>query len=88
MSHDLFESLKQFQYGGKTGRYYSIPALEKAGLGKVSRLPRSLRVVLESALRNYDGKKITETHLRNLAAWKPTGKRSEEVPFVVASVQL
>ncbi len=55
MSHNLFESLQQFQYGGKTGRYYSLAALEKAGLGKVSRLPRSLRVVLESALRNYDG---------------------------------
>src|SRR4051812_5191479 len=88
MSHNLFNSLQQFQYGGKTGQYYSLPALEKAGLGKVSRLPRSLRVVLESALRNYDGMKISETHLKNLAGWKPTGKRSEEVPFVVARVLL
>ena len=52
MSHNLFDSLQQFSYGGKTGQFYSLPALEKAGLGKVSRLPRSLRVVLESALRN------------------------------------
>ncbi|MDB5922128.1 MAG: aconitate hydratase 1 [Betaproteobacteria bacterium] len=88
MSHNLFNSLQQFQYGGKTGRYYSLPALEKAGLGKVSRLPRSLRVVLESALRNFDGLKITEAHLKNLAGWKPTGRRSEEVPFVVARVLL
>jgi aconitate hydratase len=88
MSHNLFNSLQQFQYGGKTGQYYSLPALEKAGLGKVSRLPRSLRVVLESALRNFDGLKITEAHLKNLAGWKPTGRRSEEVPFVVARVLL
>ena len=77
MSHNLFNSLQQFQYGGKTGQYYSLPALEKAGLGKVSRLPRSLRVVLESALRNFDGLKITEAHLKNLAGWKPTGRRND-----------
>ena len=88
MSHNLFNSLQQFQYGGKTGQFYSVPALEKAGLGKVSRLPRSLRVVLESALRNYDGKKITEAHLKSLAGWKANAKRSEEVPFVVARVLL
>src|SRR3954468_18629986 len=88
MSHNLYQSLQQFSYGGKTGQYYSLPALEKAGLGNVSRLPRSLRVVLESALRNYDGLKITETHLKNLASWKPTASRTEEVPLVVARVLL
>src|SRR5688572_8606772 len=88
MSHNLFDSLQEFQYGGKTGKYYSLPALEKAGLGKISRLPRSLRVVLESALRNYDGKKITEAHLKGLAAWKPNAKRGDEVPLVVARVLL
>ena len=88
MSHNLFDSLQQLQYGGRTGRYYSLPALEKAGLGKISRLPRSLRVVLESALRNYDGLKITDTHLKNLAGWKPNATRTEEVPFVVARVLL
>src|SRR3954463_8872830 len=86
MNQNLFNSLQQFQYGGKTGQYYSPPALEKAGLGKISRLPRSLRVVLESALRNYDGLKISDTHLKNLAGWKPNATRTEEVPFVVARV--
>jgi aconitate hydratase len=88
MSHNLFESLQQFSYAGKTSQMYSLPALEKAGLGKVSRLPRSIRVVLESALRNYDGMKITEQHLKNIASWKPKATRSEEVPFVVARVLL
>src|SRR3954468_20531512 len=88
MSHNLFESLQQFSYGGKTGQYYSLPALEKAGLGKVSRLPRSMRVVLESALRNYDGKKITDQPLKNLASWQQPAKRTAEVPLVVARVLL
>jgi len=88
MSHNLFNSLQEFKYGGKPGKYYSLPALEKAGLGKISRLPVSLRVVLESALRNFDGKKITEAHLKSFAGWKPNAQRSEEVPLVVARVLL
>jgi aconitate hydratase len=88
MSHNLFNSLQEFKYAGKTGKYYSLPALEKAGLGKISRLPVSLRIVLETALRNLDGKKITEHHLKSLAGWKPKAKRTEEVPFVVARVLL
>ncbi|MBX9811504.1 MAG: aconitate hydratase AcnA [Burkholderiales bacterium] len=88
MSHNLFNSLQEFKYDGKSGKYYSLPALEKAGLGRISRLPVSLRVVLESALRNYDGKKITEAHLKSLAGWQPRAQRSEEVPLVVARVLL
>ena len=88
MSHNLYSSLQEFTFGGKKGKYYSLPALEKAGLGKVSRLPISLRVVLESALRNFDGKKITEDHLKTLAGWKPRAERTEEVPLVVARVLL
>ncbi|HWP86896.1 MAG TPA: hypothetical protein VNM70_03395, partial [Burkholderiales bacterium] len=61
MNHNLYESLQEFSFGtGKTGRYYSLAALEQAGVAKVARLPVSLRVVLESALRNFDGRKITE----------------------------
>ncbi|MBI3041373.1 MAG: aconitate hydratase AcnA [Betaproteobacteria bacterium] len=88
MSHNLFNSLQEFKYDGKTGKYYSLPALEKAGLGRISRLPVSLRVVLESALRNCDGKKITEAHVKSMAAWKPRARRTVEVPLVVARVLL
>ncbi len=88
MSHNLFKSLKEFAVGKKTGKYYSLPALEKAGLGKISRLPVSIRIVLESVLRNCDGKKVTEEHVRQLAAWKPVADRVEEIPFVVARVVL
>jgi aconitate hydratase len=89
MSHNLFDSLQTFNYGaGKSGKYYSLPALEKAGLGKISRLPVSIRVVLESVLRNCDGKRITEQHVRELAGWQATGPRTNEIPFVVARVLL
>src|SRR6476660_8270721 len=88
MSHNLFNSLQEFKYAGKTGKYYSLPALEKAGLGKISRLPVSFRVVLESALRNCDGKKIAEKHVRSMAGWKPGAERHEEVPLVGARVLL
>ena len=88
MTQNLFNALQEFKYAGKTGKYYSLPALEKAGVGKISRLPVSLRIVLESALRNCDGKKISEEHLRALAGWKPKAERTREVPIVVARVLL
>src|SRR5271166_5843091 len=74
--------------GGKEGTYYSLPALEERGVGKISRLPVSIRIVLESVLRNCDGKKITEEHVRQLAGWRPNAARSDEIPFVVARVVL
>jgi len=89
MTHQLFDSRQQFTMAsGATGHYYSLPALERAGLGKISRLPVSIRIVLESVLRNCDGKKVTEEHVRQLAGWSPTEARTEEIPFVVARVVL
>jgi aconitate hydratase len=89
MTHNLFNSLQQFRTAsGVTGQYYSLPALEKAGLGKISRLPVSIRIVLESILRNCDGKKVTEEHIRELSGWKPGVARTDEIPFVVARVVL
>src|SRR3954453_22953196 len=89
MPHNLFDTLREFKpAAGKTGQYYSLPALEKAGIGKISRLPISIRIVLEAVLRNCDGKKVTEEHVRQLAAWKPMASRTEEIPFVVARIVL
>ena len=80
MSHNLFNTLQEFKMAsGKTGKFYSLPALEKALGAKVSRLPVSLRIVLESVLRHCDGKKVTEEHVRQLA------NRSEETPVTVKS---
>ena len=89
MASDPFKTLRSFRLpDGKTGRLHSLPALEQAGLGRVSRLPVSIRIVLESVLRNCDGVKVGEAHVRQLAAWQPNAPRSDEIPFVVARVVL
>jgi len=89
MSHNLFNSLQTFDPGnGKSGQFYSLPALEAAGVGPVSRLPVSIRLVLESVLRNCDGKRVTESAVRALANWQPNAPRTEEIPFVVARIVL
>ena len=89
MPHKLHNTFQDFKLAsGKTGKFYSLPALEKAGLGKISRLPVSIRIVLESVLRNCDGKKVTEEHVKQLAGWKPNAARTNEIPFVLARIVL
>jgi aconitate hydratase len=89
MSHSLFKSLESFDLGnGKSGKFYSLPALEKAGVGPLSTLPVSIRIVLESVLRNCDGKKVAEANVKELANWKPSESRTAEIPFVVARIVL
>jgi len=87
--HNLFDTRQSFNAGsGKTATFYSLPQLEKAGIGKVARLPVSIRIVLESVLRNCDGVKVSERHVRELANWQPNGNRVEEIPFVVSRIIL
>src|SRR5450830_1292989 len=89
MSRNTLNTLKEFKISGsKKGKFYSLPALEKKLGINISRLPISIRVVLESVLRNCDGKKVTEEHIKQLASWAPTGDRTDEIPFVVARVVL
>src|SRR6187397_1176580 len=89
MPHSLFNSLQNFEPNpGRSGQFYSLPQLQKEGIGPISKLPVSLRIVLESVLRNYDGKRITEADIREIANWQPNGKRVEAIPFVVARVLL
>ena len=88
-ARNLFETLKDFDLGdGKRGQFCSLPQLEKAGVGPISKLPVSIRLVLESVLRNCDGKKVSEQNVRALANWKPNDARTEEIPFVVARIVL
>jgi aconitate hydratase len=90
MTHELFGTKQTFETGaGTEGVFFSLPKLEEAGLGQISRLPVSIRIVLESVLRNYDeGKKVSEANIRALAAWEAVSERTEEIPFVVARVVL
>jgi aconitate hydratase A / 2-methylisocitrate dehydratase len=73
---------------GVTGSFYSLPRLEKEGIGPVSRLPVSIRVVLESLLRNVDGRRLRESDVTELANWQPDAERTAEIPFVVARIVL
>src|SRR5467141_3690545 len=83
------QAIRTFGYGkGKQARYYSLPALEEAGIGPVARLPVTLRIVLESVLRNCDEKKVTEKDVTTLARWNAKQPADEEIPFVVARIVL
>src|SRR3989475_11481139 len=87
--HDPFDTLQTFDLGdGAQGGLYSLPQVEKAGAGPVSSLPVSIRLVLESVLRNCDGKRVSEQNARVLANWNPNTPRTEEIPFVVARIVL
>jgi aconitate hydratase len=84
MPHNLHNTLQSFKHG----KFYSLPELGSALGVNMERLPVSIRIVLESVLRNCDGKKVTEEHVRQLAGWKPVAPRTEEIPFVVARIVL
>jgi aconitate hydratase len=88
MNPNTFGTLTDFKIGQKSGKFYSLPALGRALKIDVKKLPVSIRIVLESVLRNCDGKKVTEEHVRQLANWKPTAARTDEIPFVVARIVL
>jgi aconitase A len=89
MTHNLFTSLQTFTFAdNQSGKFYSLPQLEQAGIAEISKLPVSIRIVLESVLRNYDGVKITEENVRQLANWQPVQERTEEIPFIVARILL
>ena len=89
MARNTLNTLKEFKLSdSKTGKFYSLPALQKKLGINISRLPVSIRIVLESVLRNCDGKKVTEEHIRELAGWRATAARTNEIPFVVSRVVL
>jgi aconitate hydratase len=89
MSHPInpFNTLQSFEANGAKHAFYSLPALEQAGF-KVSRLPVSIRLVLESLLRNCDGVRVAEPAIQALATWPAKAVRTEEIPFVVARIVL
>ncbi len=89
MPNNPFNSLQSFvPYGNASAKFYSLPQLEREDVGPISKLPVSIRIVLESVLRNLDGKKINENDVRTLANWKSNAQRIDEIPFVVARVLL
>lgn len=86
---DPFQTRKTLETSSASGlEYCSLPALAEKHFPGVTRLPASIRVVLESLLRNCDGRQVTEDHVRALSEWKPNAERTEEIPFKVARVVL
>ncbi len=84
-----FDVLEEFTLpNGGTGAFHSLPELERRGAGRISRLPVSIRILLEAAIRNCDGKKVTQQHVKALAGWQPNGRRQGEVPLVPSRILL
>jgi len=87
--NDEFKTLQRFDAGnGREVFFHSLPELETQGVGKISRLPISIRIVLESVLRNCDGKKVRGKDVEALASWDAKKPANEEIPFVVARIVL
>ena len=86
LSHNLFNTRKTLKSGDSECTYYSLPALAEAGKGTIENLPVSIRILLESLLRNYDGHQITEQDVLNLASWDASSLQAAEIPFKPARV--
>lgn len=85
---DVFKARSTFESGGKRYHYYRLAALEEAGLGNVSKLPYSIKVLLESVLRQHDGRVITKEHVENLVKWGTSEVKEVDVPFKPSRVIL
>ncbi len=85
---NFLDTLQPFPQGGGSACFYSLPKLEQAGVGPISQLPVSIRLVLESVLRNCDGMRVSEQSVKTLANWQPNAARTEEIPFVPARIVL
>jgi aconitate hydratase len=86
--NDVFNARSTFDVNGKQYSYYRLGALEEAGIGNVSKLPYSVKVLLESVLRQYDGKVINKEHVENLAKWGTSELKDIDVPFKPSRVIL
>lgn len=87
-NQDFFSSSRKLEVGGKSYRYYDLNKLEEQGLGPVSKLPFSIKVLLEAAVRQYDGRAITEEHVKQIAGWSEGRDDNKEIPFIPARIVL
>ena len=85
---DQFSISRNLEVGGKSYRYFSLQALEEQGYGNVSKLPFSIRVLLEAAVRQFDGRAITEDHVKLLSKWNEGRDNNKEIPFIPARIVL
>jgi len=85
---DAFEARTTLKTRGGDVAIYRLAALERAGFGRLDRLPYSIRVLLEAVLRNVDGFSVLESHVRTLAGWQPQARSEGEIPFLPARIVL
>ncbi|MGG3455855.1 aconitate hydratase AcnA [Paenibacillus rhizolycopersici] len=87
-ANDFFSSARTLEVGGKSYRYFDLQALEQQGLGSISKLPFSIKVLLEAAVRQYDGRAITQEHVKQIAGWSEGRDENKEIPFIPARIVL
>src|SRR6478736_3986166 len=85
---DTFSVRKQLTVGTNSFQYYSLPDFENQGHGTVSNLPVSIRVLLEAAIRQFDGRAITSEHVKQIAGWAEGRDENKEIPFILARIVL
>ncbi len=85
---DQYSVRKQLNVGSQTYNYYSLPAFEEQGHGKINNLPFSIKVLLEAAIRQLDGKAITSEHVKQIANWAVERDANKEIPFIPARIVL
>ncbi|MFD3261386.1 aconitate hydratase AcnA [Paenibacillus lentus] len=85
---DFFSVSRSLEVGGKNYRYYDLQLLEEQGLGPISKLPFSIKVLLEAAVRQFDGRAITEEHVKQIAGWSEGRDENKEIPFIPARIVL
>ncbi|MEC0128743.1 aconitate hydratase AcnA [Paenibacillus pabuli] len=83
-----FSAARSLEVGGKSYRYYSLDALQEGGYGDLSKLPFSIKVLLEAAVRQFDGRAITEEHVKQLTGWAEGRDNNKEIPFIPARIVL
>ncbi|MCH1639749.1 aconitate hydratase AcnA [Paenibacillus timonensis] len=87
-ANDFYSSARTLEVGGKSYRYFDLQALEQQGLGSISKLPFSIKVLLEAAVRQYDGRAITQEHVKQIAGWSEGRDENKEIPFIPARIVL
>ncbi|RRJ63819.1 aconitate hydratase AcnA [Paenibacillus oralis] len=87
-ANDFNSAARTLEVGGKSYRYFNLQSLEEQGLGKISKLPFSIKVLLEAAVRQFDGRAITQEHVKQIAGWSEGRDETKEIPFIPARIVL
>lgn len=85
---DAYKVKSSLQAGGKEYVYYRLQGIEEQGIGEVSKLPFSIKVLLEAAIRQFDDRAITKEHVQSLATWTKGRDANQEVPLMPARIVL